>query len=59
MEPNLLEEIIQETTDVEVKSVAQGLFNLSLDPEELKEKLKEAGLFFNEKNLNDIEDKIN
>ena len=42
---NLLEKVIEETTDLEVKTLAQSIANLDLTPEEMEENLIKSGHF--------------
>lgn len=42
---NLLEKVIEETTDREVKAIAQGLGSLDLSPEEMEALLIASGHF--------------
>lgn len=47
---NLLEKVIEETTDQEIKDVAQSIANLDLTPEEMEANLIASNLFVFESN---------
>lgn len=47
---NLLEKVIEETTDQEIKAVAQSIANLDLTPEEMEANLIASGNFSLESN---------
>lgn len=47
---NLLEKVIEETTDQEIKAVAQSIASLDLTPEEMEANLMASGHFVPESN---------
>ncbi len=47
---NLLEKVVEETTDQEIKVIAQSIANLDLTPEEMEANLIASGHFVLESN---------